>query len=251
MVVIILMILMILGLLGFVIYSFVKGERQGWAIFALLLFGPMLAFGLLASINNYKYGDYKELVTDYGMEFHYKELGGTGTYTKNNLEFEYHGTNSDFETKFYIRDHDELSYSLHTVILNCFFNLSEDLVPKIYENLSDVSQKSSNVASMIIIGNHYNLTITYDYQNKKMEYTIIRIEESIEETVYDEDNNSHKETKYNKEYSTRYVKPQLYITHYEDNYEEIDDKIVNDFFNLSIDKFNMTNNGNKIIYTKK
>ena len=66
------------------IYSIYKHEEL-WAIILCFVFAIGMSVGLYFSIQDYKYGDHKELVTVYGMK--HTGIDTNGTYTKDNLVF--------------------------------------------------------------------------------------------------------------------------------------------------------------------
>ncbi len=216
-----------LGFLCLTIYIFTKRE---WAMGILgLVMTVLFAFLVCDSIQDYRFGPYKDLITVDEMEHKGTKLNGT--YYKDRLTFSHKTYESDFEDEFKIEDYGEMNLNIHEHILNKLFEFKEGTVQLIYQHLKDYSNHFEAIAEMTLYHNHMKLYIKY-YPTGHIEYEITRVKEYRMIEVRDEDDNTQKEKEMNSEYNTKYVNTEFKIDHYNEDYIDFDRELVS----LMIDK---------------
>lgn len=231
----------ILVSLFMIIYSIYKHEEL-WVTIFFVFFAIACSVGLFFAIKDYKYGEYKELVTVYGME--HKGIDTNGTYTKNNLTFTNKEFNSSFTDIFEVSDSGDIDLNLHSYIINLLFDFKEGTFQHIYSHLKDYADHFEKSSEITIYNNHLKLTIEYYSISKSIEYTIIR-EKAYKEDE-DSDGNTIKVDNYY--YDKNYVVPELKIEHYNNDYYDFDKELCLLLFDKDIEKAKKTESNINGVY---
>ena len=210
------------------IYSIYKHEEL-WAIILCFVFAIGMSVGLYFSIQDYKYGDHKELVTVYGMK--HTGIDTNGTYTKDNLVFTNLELNTKYTNEYKITDMQDMDINLHEHIINYIFNVKEGTIQLIYEYLKDFADHFESLSEITIYNNHLKLYIKYYSESRSIEYQIT--EEKEYKIVETDDGDERKDNPY---YEKRYVIPEVKINHYNDDYKEFDSKLIKLLFDEDINK---------------
>lgn len=219
----------ILILLVALIMGIVKKEKKGSIITCIIM---IIGFGILLIffIKDYKYGNYADLVNKYGMV--HSGDKDNGTYTKDNLVFHYNTLDESFEEIYSITDFMNMNINLQARIISYLFDFKEGTIQLIYNYLKDYSEHLERNSEIVIFYNHSKLSIYYYYQDKKISYNVTR------QKQYRYENDKEK-TEKNSNYSSRCIDPELRINHYNDDYQETDNELINLLFNKNISDANV------------
>lgn len=238
----------LMGVLGIVIIvvMFIKDEDRKWLISLIGLFLIVFSiFCTLDAIKLMKYGKYSELVKEYDMEYN------DNTYTKGNLTFEYNFDENHFKNTYHIHDQKDFNVNYQVITSKMFFPLSEDVIPLIINNLIENAEHYNKDSKMTIINNHFLVEIVYHYNNQSLDYYFTEILEYRYEEEYDYNTEQKERVKvYNPEYKTKYIKPELHISHINDDYQEFDSKLLNYLFGYNYNSFIKNKNANYVEYKK-
>ncbi len=161
--------------------------------------------------------DYRILIDEYDMTCNYyveDEISNT-VFKKDNFIFKINDKNI-------IEDNDPYNYLYHNYILSNYFNIPDGSFNLIIENLKDNYDHYERESSITVFIKNHQVSFRY---NKGEIYI-----ESMD-CFYEVDNNKI-----------------LNITHYDEDYYDFDEKLINILFDMDIDDFEISKIGNMIKY---
>ena len=169
-------------IIGIGILAIKIDDNKKWGIIYLVLMTPIMLWINISAFNNLRYGNYKELVTKYGMK-HTNE-NGYGMYSKDGFVFKYTGS-SKGKINYEISDLNDKNIKYQDVVLNMFLGYQEGTAVLLNKYLKEISESTGDKSSIIVEGNHQKMEVTYDNINNDIKYTAVIIKDNKTVTTSD------------------------------------------------------------------